>query len=51
MSRKKETIIMGIGILAGITLCGPAARTAASLTATPSSQPIYVDGAQASMKA
>ena len=40
MSRTREAICMGIGILAGIALCGPAAQAAASLTATLSSQPI-----------
>ena len=42
---------MGIGILAGITLCGPAAQAATGLTATLSTQPIYVDGQQVSMTA
>ena len=43
---------MGIGILAGITLCGPAAQAATeALTATRSTQPIYVDGVQVSMTA
>ena len=51
MSRAKDAIIMGIGILAGIALSGPAAQAAASLTATPSSQPIYVNGQQVSMTA
>ena len=51
MSKTKEAICMGIGILAGIALSGPAAQAAANLTATPSSQPICVDGAQVSMTA
>ena len=51
MSRAKEAIIMGIGILAGIALSGPAAQGVASLTATLSSQTIYVDGQQVSMTA
>ena len=51
MSRKREAFFMGIGILAGIALCGPAAQAAANLTATLSSQPIYVDGQQVSMTA
>ena len=43
---------MGIGILAGITLCGPAAQAAtAAVTATLSNQPIYVNGRQVSMTA
>lgn len=32
-----------VGVFAGITLCGPAAQAANSLTATLSSQPVYVD--------
>ena len=52
MNRKKEAIIMGIGILTGITLCGPAAQAATTaVTATLSSQAIYVDGQQVSMTA
>ena len=43
---------MGIGILTGITLCGPTAQAATTaVAATLSSQPIYVDGQQASMTA
>ena len=43
---------MGIGILAGITLCGPAAQAATeTLTAVLSAQPIYVDGQQVTMTA
>ena len=43
---------MGIGILAGITLSGPAVQAATeALTATRSTQPIYVDGVQVSMTA
>ena len=52
MSKTREAICMGIGILAGITLCGPAAQAATeALAATRSTQPIYVDGVQVSMKA
>ena len=51
MSRKKEAIFMGIGILAGLVLSGPAAQAATNITATLSNQPIYVDGVQASMTA
>ena len=51
MSRTREAIIMGIGILTGITLCGPAAQAATNLTATLSSQSIYVDDRQVSMTA
>ena len=42
MSRKREAIIMGIGILTGIILCGPAAQAATTaVTATLSNQAIY----------
>ena len=51
MNRTREAIYMGIGILAGIILSGPAAQAATSLTATLSSQHIYVDGAEVSMTA
>ena len=45
MSRKREAFFMGIGILAGIALCGPAAQAAtAALAAIPSSQTFYVNG-------
>ena len=50
-SRKREAIFMGIGILAGLALSGPATQAAASVTATLSSQPIYVDNQMASMTA
>lgn len=42
---------MGMGILAGLALSGPAAQAAAAVTATFSSQPIYVDGQRVSMTA
>ena len=42
---------MGIGILASLALSGPAAQAAANITATLSSQPIYVDGQRVSMTA
>ena len=51
MSRKKEVIFTGIGILAGLALSGPAAQAATTLTATLSTQPIYVDGQRVSMTA
>lgn len=49
MSRKREAIFMGIGILAGLALSGPAAQAATTITATFSNQPIYVDGQRVSM--
>ena len=43
MNRKREAIFMGIGVLAGLALSGPAAQATTTITATLSSQPIYVD--------
>ena len=51
MNRTREIIFMGIGIFTGITLCGPAAQAADYLTATLSTQPIYVDGQNIPMEA
>ena len=51
MNRKREAIFMGIGILAGMALCGPAVQAADSLAARPSSQPIYVDDQRVDMTA
>ena len=34
MNRKREAVFMGIGILAGLALSGPAAQAATSITAT-----------------
>ena len=50
---KKGTVItFALGVFAGITLCGPAAQAATeALTATLSSQPIYVDGVRVEMEA
>ena len=50
-SRKREAVFMGIGVLAGLALSGPAAQAATAITATLSSQPIYVDGQRVSMTA
>ena len=43
-SRKREAIFMGIGILAGLALSGPAAQAADYLTARPTTQTFYLDG-------
>ena len=51
MNRKRETIFMGIGILAGLALSGPAVQAADHLTARPSSQTFYIDGQQTSLTA
>ena len=44
MNRTREIIFMGIGILTGITLCGPAAQAADYLTARPTTQTFYLEG-------
>lgn len=51
MKRKREAIFMGIGILVGLALSGPAVQAADQLTARPSNQPIYVDGQRVDMTA
>ena len=52
MSKTREAICMGIGILAGLALSGPAAQAAIeTFTTTRGSQNIYVDGVQVSMTA
>ena len=44
MSRPKDALIMGIGILAGITLCGPAVQAATEvLAASRTSQTFYLN--------
>ncbi len=51
MNRKREAVFMGLGILAGLTLSGPAAQAADHLTARPSSQSIYADGQKVEFEA
>ena len=51
MSRKREAIFMGIGVLAGLTLSGPAAQAADYLTARPSTQTFYINGQQVPLTA
>ena len=51
MNRKREMIFMGIGVLAGLALSGPAAQAADYLTARPSTQIFYINGQQASLTA
>ena len=51
MSRKREAIFVGIGILAGLVLSGPATQAATTISATLSNQPIYVDGQYVPMTA
>ena len=47
MSRTREAICMGIGILASLALSGPAAQvTTTAITAELSIQAIYVNGEQ-----
>lgn len=51
MSKKRETVFIGIGILAGLALGGPAAQAADYLTARPSSQTFYINGQQTALTA
>lgn len=50
-SRKREVVFMGIGVLAGLALSGPAAQAADYLTAKPTTQTFYVDGQQVQFEA
>lgn len=51
MSKKREAIFMGIGVLASLALCGPASAAVQQLTATPTTQPFYVEGQRVSVTA
>ena len=51
MNRKREAIFMGIGILAGLALCGPATHAADYLTARSSTQTFYINGQQTALTA
>ena len=52
MSRTREAVFMGIGILAGIALSGPAAQAAtAALTASTTSQIFYLNGQRVEFEA
>ena len=52
MSRKREAVMIGIGILAGLALSGPAAQAAAeALTARPTTQTFYVSGQRVEFEA
>ena len=52
MSRTREAEFMGIGILTGLCLCGPAAHAAtAVLTASPTNQTFYVNGQRVAFEA
>ena len=52
MSRTREAIFMGIGILAGVTLCGPAAQAATeAITASLTSQTFYLNGQKVEFEA
>ena len=50
-SRKREVVFVGIGVLAGLALSGPAAQAADYLTAKPTTQTFYVDGQQVQFEA
>ena len=50
--KKGTAITFALGVFAGITLCGPAVHAATTaITATLSSQPLYVDGQQVELEA
>ena len=52
MRRTREAVFLGLGILAGLALSGPAAQAAeAVLTARPTSQTFYVHGQQVQFEA
>ena len=51
MSRKREAVFMGIGILAGLALSGSASAAVQQLTASPTTQTFYVDGRQVQFEA
>ena len=52
MSRKRETLFMGIGILAGLALSGPVAQAATEvLTASHTSQTFYLNGKKVEFEA
>ncbi len=51
MSRKREAVFMGLGILAGLALSGPAVQAADYITARPSSQTFYINGQQTTITA
>ena len=51
MSRKREAVMIGIGILAGLALSGPAAAAADYLQAIPSRQTFYVNGQKVEFEA
>ena len=51
MSRKREMIFMGMGILTGLALCGSTQAANVSLTAAPTNQTFYVDGQQVQFEA
>ena len=50
-NRTREAIFMGIGVLAGLALSGPAAQAADYLTARPSTQTFYINGQQTPLTA
>ena len=51
MSRKREITMMGLGVLTGLALLPAAKAGVTTLTATLSTQPIYVDGQRIPMTA
>lgn len=51
MRRVREAVFLGIGVLAGLALSGPAAQAVDYLQARPSNQAVYVDGQKVEMEA
>ena len=51
MSRKREAVFMGIGILAGLALSGSASAAVQQLTASPTTQTFYVSSQQVQFEA
>ena len=51
MSRRKEIALVAAGVLAGITVSGPAGTALAALTANPSSQQFYVNEQRVNLEA
>lgn len=51
MRRVREAVFLGIGVLAGLALSGPAAQAVDYLQARPSNQTVYVDGQKVEMEA
>ena len=49
--KKRTAVTFAVGVFVDLALCGPAAQAASGLTASFSTQPIYVDGQRVQMEA